>query len=501
MEDPFEDGNGRGETGVLALTVYAEMLSKDLGEGTRQEPEPLVVSTPTKTVTWIYTDAPDTHWPNVVGALACSDGDECVGDAADDRTPSVGTGTRSVICGTRSSCTPESNGTILRCGNRTKDGSGTVERVRLRSWVEIGGRVAAARERAGFTQRELGDRLGLHRSAVTRIELGQRQLDALELAQLAEALGRSVEWFLTEPPATIASHRDDLSADHDVRLLEEELERTSRDVELLTDINALSVPAATLQPGVTTLSEAETGAREARVVLGRGDGPLIDLQEAVESLGLLAFSLELGPGVIDGGYVRVGHVGVALINGSAEPGRRRFNLAHELGHHLLADEYTTDFGLGTTRADREALINAFAIHFLMPRSSFQTRWSGLSAQWDDVRHRLVVLAAEYRVSWSAAISHAMNLELISRGEFELLKVRRPTSADYLEVGVRFGEELQPVALAPAYSQAAVRSYRRGVISADRTIELLRRTVKAEDLPRPHETPIDALATEFETIER
>lgn len=52
---------GRGETGVLALTVYAEMLS----EGTKQEPEPLVVSTPTETVTWIYTDTPDAHWQNV----------------------------------------------------------------------------------------------------------------------------------------------------------------------------------------------------------------------------------------------------------------------------------------------------------------------------------------------------------------------------------------------------------------------------------------------------
>jgi Zn-dependent peptidase ImmA (M78 family)/transcriptional regulator with XRE-family HTH domain len=374
-----------------------------------------------------------------------------------------------------------------------------VERVRLTSWPQIGSRVAAAREQAGFTQRELGDSIGLHRSAVTRIELGQRQLDALELAHIAEALGRSVEWFLTEPPATIASHRDGLSADHDVRQLEDELERTSRDVEMLIDISALSITAAHVQMGVASLDEAETGAREARSALGDGDGPVTDLQAAVESLGLLAFSLDLGPSVIDGGYIRIGDTGVALVNGTADPGRRRFSLAHELGHHLLADEYTADFGLGTTRADREALINAFAVHFLMPRSSFCARWAELSAKWDDARLGLVVLAAEYRVSWSAAISHAVNLELISRSEFELLKVRRPTAADYFEVGVRFEEELRPVALAPAYSQAAVRAYRRGVISADRTIELLRRTVTAEDLPRPYEMPINALATEFENI--
>jgi len=114
--------------------------------------------------------------------------------------------------------------------------------------------VATARERAGFTQRELGDRLGLSRSAITRIELGQRQLDALELARLADALGRSVEWFLTEPPDTIASHRTGLSADHDVQRLEEELERTSRDVELLTEINALSGSSSTSRLGRSSSS-------------------------------------------------------------------------------------------------------------------------------------------------------------------------------------------------------------------------------------------------------
>src|SRR6266508_3178330 len=178
-----------------------------------------------------------------------------------------------------------------------------MERVRLGSWVEVGARVAAARERAGFTQRELADRLQLGRSAITRIELGQRQLDALELAQIAETLGRSVEWFLTEPPTVIASRRMGLTSDHDVELLNEELERTSRDVDLLTEVGVLSLPPAPIHSGVTTLQEAEARAAEARVLLGQGDGPLIDLQSTVQDLGLLAFSLNLGPTVIDGTYV------------------------------------------------------------------------------------------------------------------------------------------------------------------------------------------------------
>lgn len=388
---------------------------------------------------------------------------------------------------------------LVWCDFRTSTGGDLVPRARLKSWAEIGGRLAAARDLAGFTQRELGDKVGLHRSAITRIELGQRQLDALELTRLAEALGRSVDWFLTEPPAAIASRRDALSTDRDVLKLEAELEQLSRDVELLIDTSALTTTAAALPTGVTTLDEAEAGARQARQFLQIPEGPVIDLQATVERLGLLSFSLNLGPGVIDGGYVRVADTGVALINGAADAGRRRFNLAHELGHHLLADEYTADFGLGTARGEREALIDAFAVHFLMPRSSFRTRWTKLSDQCGDARRRLIVIAAEYRVSWTAAVSHARTLGLISRTDFESLKEHRPTRADYYELGIQFKEELDPIALSPAYSQAAVRAYRRGVISADRTTELLRNTVTADDLPRPLDTPVDALMTEFEDL--
>jgi Zn-dependent peptidase ImmA (M78 family)/transcriptional regulator with XRE-family HTH domain len=374
-----------------------------------------------------------------------------------------------------------------------------MDAVRLQSWEEVGARVALARERAGFTQQRLGDQLGLHRTAVTRIELGQRQLDALELSQIAEALGRSVEWFLTEPPPAIASHRDGVSDDADVLRLEEQLENVGRDVELLIDVGTLSMPAAGLPSGISSLDDAESGAHAARVMLGVETGPLIDLQAVVERVGLLAFSFDLGPSIIDGGYVRVANVGVALVNGTSDAGRRRFTLAHELGHHLMADEYTPDFGLGSTRSERESLINAFAIHLLIPRASVVARWEELAREGDDIRRRLIQIAAEYQVSWSAAISHAATLQLISRDEFGLLEVRRPTPADYFELGIRFDTELEPVTLPFAFSQAAIRAYRRGVISADRVVQMMRGTLTEDDLPRPHEIPIDALAAEFQDM--
>jgi Zn-dependent peptidase ImmA (M78 family)/transcriptional regulator with XRE-family HTH domain len=370
--------------------------------------------------------------------------------------------------------------------------------VPLESWEEVGARVALGRERAGFTQRELSERLGMDRSALTRVERGQRRLDVLELTRLAETLGRSVEWFVTATPSAILSHRSGLTSDQNAERLADQLELIWRDVELLVEVRSLALPGAALHSGVSSPSEAEAGAVEARRLLG-STGPIHDLQAAVETVGLLAFSLDLGPAVVDGGYIRADGIGIALVNGTADPGRRRFTLAHELGHHLLADEYTTDFGLGTSRSDREALIDTFAVHLLMPRRDVVSRWSELSAEHDDVRSRLIVLAAEYRVSWSAAVTHAASLDLIPYAEIESLRMSRPKHADYFALKVRFTEELQPISLPPAYLQAVVRAYRRGLISVDRGVELLRRTVNADDLLPPPEDHIESLVPEFDEL--
>jgi hypothetical protein len=102
------------------------------------------------------------------------------------------------------------------------------------------------------------------------------------------------------------------------------------------------------------------------------------------------------------------------------------------------------------------------------------RWNELASEWDDHRRRPVVLAAEYRVSWSAVVSHAYTLGLIDHGEHEVLRARRPVAGDYVEVGIGFVEELIPVSL--------------------------HRTLTREDLPQPTEVPIESLTREFEELD-
>jgi len=64
--------------------------------------------------------------------------------------------------------------------------------------VSIGQRIKAAREQAGITQVELGEKIGVSGVAIMRYEKGTRQPRLEQLQAIAAALGVSVNFFL--PP-------------------------------------------------------------------------------------------------------------------------------------------------------------------------------------------------------------------------------------------------------------------------------------------------------------
>ena len=58
--------------------------------------------------------------------------------------------------------------------------------------AEVGRRVRAAREACRLTQDQVAEVLGLSRSSVAQVELGNRPISSIELDRLAYHLGRDV---------------------------------------------------------------------------------------------------------------------------------------------------------------------------------------------------------------------------------------------------------------------------------------------------------------------
>lgn len=376
------------------------------------------------------------------------------------------------------------------CQNRT------VVREPIADQAALGQRIAAARADADLTQGELASAVGLDRTAVAKIEAGTRKVSATELVGFAAALDRPIDWFVLESPAAVVSRRSDPAVGGRSRALDVRVERLARDVEFLSAERILPDPSRPTLSVPRDLTEAEAHARTARERMGVQGGPLHDLQRHCEEVGLLAFALDLDERGGDAAYVAVGDWGVALLNGAVDPGRRRFNLAHELGHHLFEDAYAPEISLSPTD-ETERLINAFAVHLLMPRDAVEEVWR----EHLDAGPRLaaVAVAVRFRASWSAVCSQLRNLGVIDAAERETLAGQPPTRADFVELGESWVAELEPPSIPPGYGRRVLGAYRAGKLTAARSVELLWGTVSEEDLP-PHEpVPLDALRREFEPL--
>ena len=65
--------------------------------------------------------------------------------------------------------------------------------------MTVGERIKEAREKAGMTQKELGEKIGVSGVAVMRYEKGQRKIDIDLFRKLADALQVSAAWLFPQP--------------------------------------------------------------------------------------------------------------------------------------------------------------------------------------------------------------------------------------------------------------------------------------------------------------
>ena len=367
------------------------------------------------------------------------------------------------------------------------------------SWVELGRRVAEARRIAGFSQAQLGLPLGLDRSAVSRIESGDRGVDSLELSQISARLARPVEWFLRPRPPTIISRRASRAGDK-TKVGDLVLDDLVADVELLLELDVLDAPASTRRGKRLKLSnaaDAERLAQAARKAGGVADGSPVDLVEVAERLGLLVFLIDLAHPGFDGSYVALEHLGVALVAGGLASGKRRFTIAHELGHHFIEDEFDTFVDSPAGKGRREKLIDAFAVHFLLPRKQVTRRFRALVTTDSDLRVAALHLGAAYGVSWTALCAQLKNLNLIKESDRRRLSIDVPTRAEFLEHGLQFRVERMAPVLPTKFAGAVIRAYRARKISAARAVQMLRGSLRQDELPVLRPVPLKALAGDFE----
>lgn len=350
-------------------------------------------------------------------------------------------------------------------------------------WINVGENIRQARLGAGMSQASLADLTSLDRTMIAKIEAGTRRVDALELTRIGSALNVPVDHLLAPPPAVI-SHRvapiaEDTDTDTGRRSYRVQVVISAwlRDVRQIIDVGTLqSVPPLSYQGRIELPEHARHAARWLRDHHGLGDDPVQSILALCERSGQFTLVSEL-PG--DGASLIDGDVAVAVVNSEGNPGRRRATAAHELGHLILGDEYSSDLAVNLSRDDRESLINAFAAELLLPLRALRTS----NAPGAGTRTGLIRVAARYRTSWSLALRQAELARWIDAPTSRQWQQVTPTRAEFMEaVGWSPTPDLHGIRVPPRYSHAVMQAWRRDLISDRRAVELLHGSISIEDLP-------------------
>lgn len=246
---------------------------------------------------------------------------------------------------------------------------------------ELARRLRAAREASRLTQDEVAAYLGVSRSTIAQIELGNRAVTSLELDKLAYLYGRDIRAFLADefrPEDVLVAlfrRQPDMAGNTQVltavrHSLAAGREITSLERLLGVDVALTALPAYPLRVPRTkweAIQQAERVAAEERRRLGLGDAPLPSVAELLEGQGVRTAKAAL-PDDVSGLTVADSDVGVlVVVNEAHAPSRQRFSLAHEYCHVLLdRDEKGTISRTSQRDTLPEVRANAFAAAFLMP---------------------------------------------------------------------------------------------------------------------------------------
>lgn len=275
--------------------------------------------------------------------------------------------------------------------------------------TNIGGRIAAARERLGISQAELAERSGVGvRQTVTEIEAGRRQVRAAELVSLASVLKTDFAWFLRsdEPRTPWVLWREkpvENASETEASFLN--LYRRFRQVLTCCDQRPTDVlPQFDEDPANFSYEDATRLADAMSRTLSLGSRPAVALASVLESVyDVMVWYMHLGP---DGSAasLRDDDGCAILINASEAPWRRNFDLAHELFHLVTWDSF-----IQRIREDEEfartaeTLANVFASSLLLPadelRLVLESRITHNSMEHSDI----VDAAREFGVSSSALL--------------------------------------------------------------------------------------------------
>lgn len=302
-----------------------------------------------------------------------------------------------------------------------------------------GNRLKSARLLRGLTVTALANETGISKQSISLYENNENKPDYERGYRLAAALQVPYEFFLQKdvcPTQTAATYFRSLASTSKLSRISQsiKLEYIAKIYEALLnyiDFPVLNLPSVEFIGAENDFNEAENHralleleeiAAKVRTLWRLGDGPIEDLQYAMEANGIVVTGFDASENKIDAFSQRVitntGEVCIVALNQGEKPeGRIRFDMAHEIAH-ILIHPWSEDLDCISKEEfkQREAQANIFAGAFLLPRENFS---KDAMAHPTDLKY-YQWLKRKWKVSIQAMIYRSHQLQIISANQYQYL---------------------------------------------------------------------------------
>lgn len=230
-------------------------------------------------------------------------------------------------------------------------------------------------------------------------------------------------------------------------------DRAELQIELHSTLYPNSPPDLPAPAPARDYDDAEEIAKQLRATWDVGNRPLDNLVQTAEDRGVIVISWEDASGRFDGLSGWCGEYPVAAINANRSTDRKRFNLAHEIGHLVMDTSKSS--------VDDEILAHRFAAALLVPaeHAYHELGRERRHLDWGE----LMMLKRKYGLSMAAWIRRARDLKIISKRYFENLNIELSSLGWRRREPVEYIGDEEPLLL----KQMVQRAVAEGLVSPDR----------------------------------
>lgn len=280
--------------------------------------------------------------------------------------------------------------------------------------------ITLARELKGISQSVLAKGIpNLNQSTLSQLEVGTFDVSFSIWNNIADYFELPLSFFTLKRPQTPISsfyYRKRLTMPKkQLAELEAKMDIVRMSVDKLldiVDIPEFELPFFDIENYKEKRKASEDAARKIREFLKIPKGPIVNLVETLERNGIIVYYFKNAPEKFDGITLFSDKAQpIIFINESIPNDRKRFTIAHELGHLVLHIRTTQELD-----RNEEIEANQFASEFLMPEIEIKNTLHYLNL------NNVINLKEYWKVSKSAIIRRAFDLGIIDQGKYSYYNI-------------------------------------------------------------------------------